>query len=247
MRSFAVVCEADADRRIACGLADRVFSMEIDWLEDHLLDSNRNWRGEHTWEPFLPWNQVPKRAQQRRIQAFGHFQGEPGAIDAYVARQALLLLKGSESRPDAVLLIRDQDDQPERLRGLEQARDLIPELPVVIGFAVTKRECWALAGFEPSSDREFACLEQLRQELGGDPRVGSHELTAKHDQDRRSAKRVLGLLCQDDADRESRCWEETDLAVLSDRGRVNGLANYLKEVSERLVCLLRRSPEDRAS
>ena len=72
-----------------------------------------------------------------------------------------------------------------------------------------------------------------------DPRFQSDELTAsKNDQAKRSPKRVLAALTGGDHDRERRCWRETPLGTLRDRGKHNGLADYLEEVERRLVPLI---------
>ncbi len=104
---------------------------------------------------------------------------------------------------------------------------------MVIGAANTKRECWILAGFDPTDDAEGASLTDVRQELGFDPRSRAEELTAKADSARRSAKRVLAILTRGDADRELRC-TEADLELLRSRGDATGLREFLEEVATRL-------------
>jgi hypothetical protein len=135
-----------------------------------------------------------------------------------------------------VLLIRDDDRETDRRKGLEQARDDSDLRDrIVIGLAHCKRECWVLAGFDPVDALEESLLDELRPELGFDPRTTAHELAAKHDADKRSAKRVLGILIRDVEGREARCWEQAPLQTLRDRGQKTGLTDYLDEVRERLV------------
>ena len=62
--------------------------------------------------------------------------------------------------------------------------------------------------------RKRALLAEIRQELGFDPRERAEQLTAIHDHDKRSAKRVLRHLVQGDPDREAACWKETSLQLL---------------------------------
>ena len=239
--SFAVVCEARADAETACTLADRVVCDEVDWIDESLLPHLRRWRGQDVNEPQLSWKHVPDLARQSGLRLFGHFDDQPGAFDAFVARQALTMLKLSGAAPDAVLLIRDADDQPERRGGLEQAKALgILHVPVVIGFAQTKRECWALAGFEPATDEERSRLDDLRQELGFYPCVHAERLTAKDDGAKRSAKRVLAILCKRERDRELACLDRAPLALLAERGRNTGLADFLDAVRQDLVPLFLR-------
>lgn len=235
---LAVVCEADADRRTATGLADRVLCREVDWIEPEVLDGHRKWQGLLEGGSHLQWRQVKDHARARGLKAHGHFNGEPGAPDAFAARLALLLLATSGRPPDAAVLMRDTDGQQERKVGLEQARmDREWPFPVLIGCADPKRECWVLAGFEPRSPDEDAILAQLRQELGFDPRLQAEALSAKESGALRDAKRVLSLLVGGDRDREQSCWVECPLEALVERGRLNGLADYLDEVRTRLVPL----------
>lgn len=129
------------------------------------------------------------------------------------ARRALLLLMNGP-KLDAVVLVRDSDNQLERRLGLEQARkDRKWPFQVVIGLAIPKRESWVLVGFEPQE-----ALAQARRETG-------------------DLKRILQLLVGNDYDREEACWTECPLETLAERGQSNGLAEYLEEVRTRLVPL----------
>jgi hypothetical protein len=56
------------------------------------------------------------------------------------------------------------------------------------------------------------------------------------------AKRVLAVLTGDDRDREARCWLETPLETLKERGQSSGLATYLAEIEKRIVPLLFNRP-----
>jgi hypothetical protein len=244
--SLVVVCEAPADGQTGCDLADRVFCDKVSWIEEEMLPHLREWRGLAPQDPCLLWRNVPDLAKARRVRAHGHFDGEPGALQAAVARKALLLVFTISPCPDGIVLLRDDDGRPEVRRGFDQARTAarLP-LPVVIGVASTKRECWVLAGFEPQNQHEEAALEKLRQELGFDPRDKAELLTAKHDADQRSAKRVLNALTEGDWQREAGCWRKTDLGVLAARGKHSGLTHYLDEVHKHLVPLFdRRSVPD---
>jgi hypothetical protein len=237
---FAVVHEAMADFHIATELADRVLVEAIDWLDEHLIAGQREWIGTVPVDRRLTWKAIPNLAREIGIKAHGHFDGVPGEADAAAARRAILYLK--ETIPDvhAILLVRDQDDQPERRIGLEQARDQDHRgTVIVIGLAVVEREAWVISGFDPQDEEETARLDAERQNLGFDPRHRSHELTAcKDDQATRSPKRVLRQLSRDNRSRERHCWTNTPLARLRERGSENGLAAYLSEVRDRLARLI---------
>ena len=245
---FAVVCEAAADFMTATGLAERIIREHVGWVDDHLLATCPLWRGADQSRPYLLWTEVPKLAKEAGIPPIhGHFDGRPAEPDARTALRALRLLKLKNlGRPlDGVLLIRDDDRDTRRRTGLEQARDAEHDLRdrIVIGLAHCKRECWVLAGFEPIDIVEENRLDEIRSELGFDPRFHSHQLTAKHDADKRSAKRVLGVLTQADVDREAICWEKAHLAMLRERGHATGLVEFMDEVILHFIPLFAgRSP-----
>lgn len=238
MASIAVVCEARADVLISTELADRVLLWEVDWLESELLISQRTWIRESNGTELL-WKHIKSLARPLGIKIHGHFDGRPGLPDASIARRAILLLKRLFD-PEAILLIRDADKQAERLDGLNQARDHFAGEPkIVIGVADPEREAWVIAGFEPYDDEERKLLEIERKNLGFDPRVRSHELTATNDdQAKKSPKRVLKVLTCGSVEREKPCWQKTDLGTLESNGRENGLAPFLIELKQHLVPLI---------
>jgi hypothetical protein len=148
---------------------------------------------------------------------------------------------------DAVIFIRDQDDQPNRKLGLTQARDEHEKSnqkpKVVIGFSIPEREAWVIAGFDPKDENEKSRLTSEHQLLSFDPCENSHRLTAGRDNSApRSPKRVLRALTDGNFDRQRQCWNETDLSVLRRRGAENGLASYLDEVQTHLATLIGYDP-----
>lgn len=238
--SIAIVCEARADRETAAALADRILieDSSINWVDSESIAYHREWRGLSRSDEYLPWKNVPRLALEHSVYVVGFFDGLPAHPDAVTAFKALRLLDSCKERPDAVLLQRDQDDDPNRRKGLEQARsEFRSQIPVVIGFAIVKRECWHLAGFDAIDQTEIDCFEQVRCDLGFNPCLQSHELTAKRDHHKRSAKRVLGELTHGDHDREMECIQKPELSYLSSRGNDNGLADFLSEVRQHIVPL----------
>jgi hypothetical protein len=236
--SIAVICEDAPDQRTACGIADLVLSQEVDWLGP-VRDSLRAWRGLRKSEPFLTWASARRLANEANIRTHGSFDGELGHQDALATRRALQLLKVNGEGPiNAVLLIRDSDNQLDRHEGLNQARAQASGLgPIVIGLAHTKRECWVLAGFIATDDKERSRLDELRQELGFHPCLRADQLTASGDNDKRSAKRVLKILTDSDYIREETCWTAAPLDQLKERGEHSGLRDFIQEVSTHLVPL----------
>ena len=247
--SFAVVCEAKADKETACGLADAVFRAQLGY-EQSQISVARTWQGLEESTEFVKWKEVPRLVQKRlaklpRPVLQGYFAGKPGAHSAYEGRCALALVRHSTPNVNAVFLIRDDDRDAQRRMGLEQAREEAQSkhrlrAPVVIGLAHLNRECWVLAGFEPRNDAERTKLRELRQELGFQPHEQAHNLTAKDEHAKKSAKRVLRELTGGDSDREAACWQEADPALLKSRGTETGLADYLCEVEQEIVPLFDR-------
>jgi hypothetical protein len=237
---FAVVHEAKADFEIATELADRVLLETIDWLDEHVIASQRQWIEEVPSDRRLEWKTLPQLAREIGIRAHGYFSGDPGQPDAAAARRAILYVLATISDLTAILLIRDQDDQPERRVGLEQARSQDRSgVVTVVGLAVVERESWVICAFDPQGAEETARLDAERRTLGFDPRLRSHELTAcKNDQAPRSPKRVLRVLSGDDRGRERHCWMNAPLNILRERGGENGLSGYLQEIRDRLGPLI---------
>lgn len=242
-RRFAVVYEAPRDFETATELADRVIIESVSWLDpEHDRDSFRAWVGESPEGIPLTWTNIKGLAKKKGINAFGHFGGEPGEPDAASARRALLYLQKEfeDDHLEAVLLIRDQDDEPKRKIGLDQARDSKAyPFQVVVGLAIIERESWVICGFEPKTDKEGALLQSEISRVGWDPRSRPQDLKAgKNDNADKSPKRVLVALTEGKLDRQRECWSATDLKLLNERGRENGLAEYFREIKERLVPLI---------
>ncbi len=243
---FLVVCEARADFDIASDLADRVICEQIDWIDETLLPSLREWWEAEPGRTFVRWTELDRLATAHgfRLRPRSRFSGEPGAADAAAADRALQLatfLKLDQPIA-AVLLIRDSDDQDERRKGFLQAR--VPAtgtswpIAIAIGLAHPKREAWVLAGFEPRDATEQSRLTQLRQDLGHDPCTASDRITARTPGSKRDIKRVLTTLTADDITREPPCWQTTTLARLKQHGQSNGLAAYLAEVETHIIPVL---------
>ncbi len=241
---FVVIHEAPADFAIATEIADRVLLDTIDWLDTSILDTQREWVGVGPDGERLAWKTIKGQAQRigkLGIRIHGHFDGEPAKEDAHAARIGIAYVLHVCTEINAILLIRDADDRPERRDGLEQARRATPsgECPILIGVAVPEREAWVLCGFDPLDGDEIQRLAEERRNLGFDPRLRSHELIAcKDDRAKKSPKRVLSVLTNRDGERQRRCWRETAIGTLENRGTANGLAAYLNEVGSRLVPIL---------
>lgn len=244
--SIAVVCEADADFRIATDLADRVCCETIKWLDPELVETLRTYRGESESEPFLRWKDIPGIAKRLRIRTHGHFNSQPGNLDAAATRRALHICMASDRPPTGVILVRDSDNQP-REEGMRQARDDFESKrgynAIAMGVAHSKRECWVIAGFAPRTNDESATVRDLTRGtagLGFDPIAHSERLTATDESAKKSPKRILNALTGGNRQREVACWKDTPLDTLRMRGQQNGLARYLTEVRDRICPLFTR-------
>ena len=206
---------------------------------EHHLSTMRKWQFDFQGRRFK-WTEIDDLARERNLRIRTKDWGS-GLPDFQIATRAIRVLKSCFADLGAVVLIRDSDRQIDRRRGLEEARNrqeqLGGTLPVVIGVAHTKRECWVLCGFDPRDTTETKLLAEERSYLGFSPVQRSQELTAQRSEstDKRSAKRVVSKLMRGDHNREADCWKQTNLDVLRERGNKNGLAAYLDEVKTRLV------------
>jgi hypothetical protein len=242
--SIAVVCEAPADYVTITTLADRLIleaaAETAPWIDGpEILPSFRRWRGFRSNDTHLEWTgELSRLAAELKILV--RFRGEyplhPYSQNAY---RAILVLARSPDPVDGIILFPDSDCDLDRLKGLEQARRYARSaVPIAIGLAHTKRECWHLSGFLPDNDGERTIAGALRGELGHDPWLRTENLPAKDDTDKRSAKRVLATLCGSDHERVNRCLTSTPVDVLCDRGAENGLAAFITELRTHIVPLV---------
>ncbi len=105
--------------------------------------------------------------------------------------------------------------------------------------------CEGRADFQIATDlTEQARLDAVRKDLGFDPREKAAELNPGrvHTQEgkpvKRSTKRILEELTEGKWEREERCWCQTPLDVLRERGVASGLTDFLEEVDACLVPLV---------
>jgi len=242
---LVLIVEAQADADAAGILADRVFiEGDADWIDAETLPNLRQWTGIAPTTEFARWNGLGGFARQLGIRTHGRGLGADGTA----ARKALLLVIHAHSNDDeieAVVLVRDMDNQPERRASMEAARDELAEklaFHVAIAAPDPKREAWILHGYEPQNAKEELLLTDERKRLGFDPVTKPERLRGDRrrgaEQEDRDMKLVVERLTAGDYDRECLCLTTTPLALLKDRGQETGLADYLGEVEARLLPLL---------
>lgn len=228
--TIGLLVEADADAETVRVLVDRLLERAADWVTPELLQ----WRGFEPQTEVAFWTDVKHLCREHGVRLHGKFDGEPGAADAHAARRALALFR-KLGAPDAVILVRDADDQARsRLTGLQQARadqrHGIDPNRVAIGVASPEREAWHLVGFIPANDDERQRLIEERQRLGFDPTLHPHRLRGNA---KRNAKPVLDKLTDGDQERERQCL--ADLPLDAEHCEGCGLTPFLTELHERVI------------
>ncbi|MEC4805128.1 MAG: hypothetical protein SAJ12_15230 [Jaaginema sp. PMC 1079.18] len=253
MVEFVVVVESRADAEIATVLAERLLIEKVDWLEQELLQYVFQWSGLQENTPYSCWtdiNKIIKNAKESgmRLPKFiGHSKQKNIKADGASSIKILNFIRIlQKNRPiKAVFLIRDLDNQPERREGMKQARsehtERLPQLEIIIGTANRMREAWVLNGFIPLDEEEGKTLENIKSQLNFDPCIESHRLRSNSFEEPnriRNPKVVLETLTRNDRLREQKCWEETSLELLQQRGNQTGLTAYLQEVELHIVPLI---------
>lgn len=236
---IGVACEDGGHFRAVTCLIDQRCLAAHAWL-DGVLEDCRKWCGgtaENGWLKLSSTrakNTEPREVGGRTFKRHGHIDGQPLKEGAAMWRRVLDLFLGLESRPDVVVLVRDSD-RGDPKPGIVQVREGIPwPFPVVMAVPHPEVEAWFVSGFEPQSANEKAQLDRLKKDLSFDPTTQSHRLTSQPSDSPRDAKRVLSQLCATE-ERRDQCL--TDMNRLRDRGKKNGLAEFLDETDERIVPL----------
>ena len=231
---IVLILEGNSDLRVVRGFAERaLLEATPDFVPDFFV-----WRGLESHQPYLRWQDVDVELRQRRMtRLYGKFNGLEGSPYAFRTRHALLL--AHHASPLAVVLVCDADNQPERLLGLQQARDshFADHYPVVVAVANPCREAWLICAFTPQGDADRTLLETLQQELSFHPCKEPERLNtqAGHVRD---AKTVLSRLTSDSPEQEQQILELTVFSHLLEYGQNCGLTAFLEQVQSRLAPLL---------
>jgi hypothetical protein len=182
------------------------------------------------------------------------FRGAPGvpangaSHGTLIVLSLLTILRGPK-RPNLILL--DDFDHALHPRAQIELVRMINELLALDEFSevqvvATTHSPYVLDELDPFDVYAFA--------LRDDGTVASKRLSEQPDADRTRGTLkagqlwsldperdwVLSILTGDDRGREERCWKETSLATLKERGIASGLSGYLEEVEAKLVPLIRR-------
>jgi len=231
---IVVVAESAADARIVTGLCER------EMLERELADGvlfnelERRYQGIEPGTDFVPWSRLAaiidaKNSRLRKL-SWGKGKGRPD-YSAALKVIALLVLSPDRPRPAFILFSRDTDNDMARWDSLRDVqREHGDAIAIRLAVQHPKIEAWLLNGFEPENEPEKARLRGSAKRLGFDPTKRAERLTARGNKGKRNAKSVLKELTGDDPERRDRCWQQTALAVLRERGIETGLAEFLDQI-----------------
>ena len=256
-----VIAEAEADRRMVCGLVDRkIVRHAPDWFDREKateeLIALRTWCGLEPGTLFTRWHSLRQLTAEaklggfRGVAALGRPRSEVRGYDYETVRKALILCVRLVPAPDAVVIVRDLDrgDADVRCDSIRRARADAPTSPAVfLALPRPKREAWLLNGFSPGSPAEEKVLNELHAELGFHPCREAHSLTAEAPGSKRDIKRVFDQINAQDATRVERCWEEAAWGILRAHGVETGLAQFLEEVKTYLVPVVTGQPAEEES
>lgn len=243
MIEIAVVVEAEADAKIVCALADRLLLEEgPSWIEDHLLPVIRNWSGLEEGSTFTKWMSIDDLFRQFPRLRFRRRSSEQKKKPYYAtARKAIILTALLRNQtPDALILMCDLDSQKERRDGLLQAReDEQTHLTTIIATPNPKREAWVLNGFVCKNERERKDLDSICRQINFDPCLEAERLryASQTSRSERDPKKILARLTDGESSREEKCWTETPLSILRERGSETLLNSDLDEIRAHLLAL----------
>ncbi|MDJ0514737.1 MAG: hypothetical protein QNJ74_00270 [Trichodesmium sp. MO_231.B1] len=249
MNEFIVIVESSADARTATKLGDRLLVEKVDWLEAEQLRDFFHWSGLEENTEHSCWKDIKRIIENSGVKIPKTRRGKSGVTktDGAAARKILNFVSYLQKTRQikAVIFIRDLDNQPERKENIEKVRsedsDRQPQVAIVMGMANRNREAWVLNGFIALNTSEEKILEEIKAQLTFDPCEESHRLrsNSKAEPERmRNPKVVLEKLTGADFERERKCWEETDLEILRNRGVSTGLTDYINEVENRLTSII---------
>lgn len=228
MIGLLVAAEDELGYRLVTGLTDRL-CLETDWVEKEDLDAFRAWL-QHEGRPYLELKRVGTIAKQLGLRFRGKFDGASGAADALLMRK-LFGVVAELGLPVQVLVVARDVDTTDRRLGFEQARSTCERVAfeIVAALAQPEAESWLVCAWQPSNDSERSAHQSVRQDLGFDPIVRSHELTSTSGSSRKDAKQVLDLLAGSAGRAEER-FHLRPMAEFEQVGAANGLASFLREL-----------------
>jgi hypothetical protein len=248
---IAVVAEGREDAEVCVGLTRRIVMASPstpDWIRDDpaQLEEELRFAG---LEPDTAFTQrrrikaiaelraLPHRRSIQRLRKFGTPIGEDFA-DTW---KVIALATADDRKFDAVIVSRDTDGNLDRWESWRTVKESSEGEPLVILAAQhCMLEAWLLNGFVPHNDAEHERLEGQTRALGFNPVKKAALLTAKPQNAKKSAKRVLKELTSDNVERRRMCWEGTELKTLRENGKETGLSEFLNDLESGVIPLVAR-------
>lgn len=235
MTRIGIAAESVSDVRRIARLADRMVVETVDWIPDEMLPDYRTWVGV-SGASWIDLHKAQTIAFEKGLRLYGHFNGEPGAVDAHMHRATLMLFAAEEQPPEVVVVVRDLDDQgPARRRGwadASRARDWPFQL--VAALPDPEMEAWLVSAWRVENDTDASALDAVRTRIGFEPQRTPERLTSRNEADKRDAKRVLRELCEGGPSGDER-WASARPQRLREFGAGCGLSAFLDDVQTKLV------------
>jgi hypothetical protein len=152
--------EAEADRRQICETIDRKIRHHApDWWDDEQLEAERVYCGIIPGTIFTKWTELRRIKDPNALRSGGFIgfgRGQSRGFDHPLGRKALNYCVLAHPRVDAVVLIRDMDQQSdERASSLGRAKAEVSaaSITVILAMPRSKREAWILNGLHPAQSR----------------------------------------------------------------------------------------------
>ncbi len=226
--------ESKPDVELVQLLFDRTACAEVDWIDADTVEHLRTWQGADGAD-WLDLHGVRDLARKRGLRLHGHFDGRPGALDARQTRAVLALFATEPEPPDAVSIAGDEDGEPARRVGVQQAVDAGQwPFDCVLALARPEIEAWQVAAWVPDTADEHSCLSDLSSNLNFDPTGSPERLTSTNDASPRDAKRVLATLEATGRDGQQGL-ATLPLDQLEHRGATCGLADFIERCRKALI------------
>src|SRR5262245_10577616 len=241
----AFVAKGQEGFNIPTLLIDKSLLRTVEWITDETeINAHRTYVGRTDAEPFVKWQhiEVDRGRDYRRAIRRGFGQELPRHEVSFRILRVIYEFTSRSSDTGTptpfLVILKDTDADDDVREALQDARAKYAN--VVVGMQHTEFECWLIAGFEPQSADESSRLAEIcrgdHPGVGFDPRPRSEALTAtKREHEKLSPKRVLKQRTSDNRSRALNGIGAAPHQLLKDRGKGNGLMDFLADVERLLV------------
>lgn len=234
--------------RLARDLCDRALRERApyDWLrtlwDPALVETQRAWVGLDPLHDWADRGALDRCCEDHEIVVAARDVDSGRRIaphgKAAMAFKAARVAASLTPPPSLLVLSADTDGDLDPTRSLAAGLALADEraIPAVCSQIHRESEAWVVSGFVAENAAERAALARLIDELGFDPTRFSERLLSNASGDPRDAKRVARALFAPSGGatlsnpRFERCWLETPLELLLERGARSGLGAFVAEV-----------------